>query len=99
MAIINLLEKSRLSNDLILEKVKQIQIKRKELESCKNDLKEDETQKLSFMIREIMVEIDNLKIEDVKEEKRDERFKENKKELIDSLKQEFEGMNVEIAFS
>jgi hypothetical protein len=96
MAIVELLDKSRLNNDLILEKVKKIRTKKEEAENHERNLKEDETLETSSKIKVIIVEIDNLKIENVKEEKRNERFRENKKELIELLKQELSFMNVEI---
>ena len=57
---------------------------------------EDETQELYSQIKIWVMEIDNLKIEKVKEEKRHEKIGTNKEELIDSLKQEFGRMNVEV---
>jgi hypothetical protein len=96
MAIVELLDKSRLNNDLILEKVSQIRAKKEEVESHEKELKEDGTQEISQKIKVIIVEIGNLKIENVKEEKRDERFRENKEELIGLLKRELSLMNVEI---
>ena len=47
-------------------------------------------------IKEIILEIENLKIEKEKEGKRNEKLRISKRELIDSLKQELGKMNVEI---
>lgn len=94
--IIDLLNESKLNNDLILEKLNLIRIKIKETENHEKNLKEDETKKVSSKIKEIGLEIETLKIESVKEEKRQEKLKTNKKELISSLKEEFSKMNIEI---
>ena len=94
-AIIELLNEARLSNDVILEKVNQIRAKIKETTNHEKNLK-DETQEVYFKIKEVNLEIDNLKIENVKEEKRDEKFKRSKEELIGSLREELGGMGVEL---
>lgn len=95
-AIINLLNEAKLSNNIILEKINQIQSKTQEIENNKETLKKDETQEINFMIKNILTEIDNLKIEKLKEEKREEKLKTSKEELINSLKQELNKMNVEV---
>ncbi len=94
--IIELLDEARLSNDVILEKVRQIRTKIEETENHEKNLKEDGTQEVYLRIKEISFEIDNLKIENVKEEKRDEKFRANKKELAGSLRQELDRMGVEV---
>jgi len=95
-AIIKLLNEARLNNDIILEKVKQIRAKIEETANHEKNLKEDETQKVYFKIKDVSLEIDNLKIEKVKEEKRDEKLKMSKEELISILKQELSRMNVKM---
>jgi len=94
--IIELLDEARLSNDVILEKVRQIRTKIEETENHEKNLKEDGTQEVYLRIKEVSLEIDNLKIENVKEEKRDEKFRANKKELAGSLRQELDRMGVEV---
>ena len=94
--IIELLDEAKLNNDLILENVNQIRAKIEEIENQEKDLTEDETKEVYSQIKEIGLEIDNLKIEDSKEEKRNEKFKLDKEELINSLKQELSKMNVEV---
>ncbi|GBE20437.1 MAG TPA: hypothetical protein ENG87_04725 [Candidatus Pacearchaeota archaeon] len=95
-AIIRLLDEAKLSNDLILEKLKQIRGKIEETLNHKKNLKKDETQEVYLKIKEVSLEIDNLKIEKVKEEKREEKLRANKEESITSLKQELGKMNVEV---
>jgi len=95
-AIIELLEEARLSNETILEKVKQIRAKIEETTYHEKNLKKDETQEVYLKIKEVSLEIDNLKIEEAKEEKRDEKLKTSKEELISILKQELAKLNVEV---
>ena len=96
VAIVELLDKSKLNNSLILEKVNQIRIKKEEKENHEKSLEKDEAQEVFLKIEEICFEIDNLKIEHVKEEKRNEKVELNKKDLIDLLKKELYRMNVEV---
>jgi len=94
--IIDFLDEAKLNNNVILEKVNLIRTKMEEISNYEKEIKEDETQELYPQIKEIALKTDNLKIEKVKEEKRDEKLRANKEELIDSLKQEFDKMNVEL---
>ncbi len=94
--IVELLNESKLNTDAISEKINLIKTKNEELLNYKEDVAKDETQKLYYKIKEAVTEVDNLKIEKVKEEKRNERFKANKEELVNSIKQEFGKMNVEV---
>jgi len=81
---------------VILEKVKQIRDKIEATENYKQNLKPDETQSVSLEIKDVDFEIDNLKIEKVKDEKRDEKLKISQEELINMLKQELAKFNVEV---
>jgi len=94
--IIELLEEAKLSNNVILEKVKQIRSKIEEIWNHEKNLKEDEAQEIQNKIKLVALKIDELKIEKIKEEKREEKFKISKEELIDVLKQEFGKMNIEL---
>ncbi|MCK4553087.1 hypothetical protein KAT80_02700 [Candidatus Pacearchaeota archaeon] len=95
-SIISLLNESKLNNDAIVEKIKIINSKLEEMKNHEQEIKKDETQEVYFKIKEVSIEIDNLKIEKVKEEKRHEKLKTSKEELISILKQELGRMNVEI---
>jgi len=94
--IIDFLDEAKLNNNTILEKVNLIRTKTEETSNYEREIKDDETQKLYPKIKEIALEIDNLKIEKVKEEKRHEKLKISKKELISVLKQELGKMDVEV---
>jgi len=94
--IIDFLDEAKLNNNTILEKVNLIRTKIEEISNYEREIKEDETKRLYPKIKEVIMEIGNLKIEKVKEEKRDEKLKENKKELVDLLKQELDKMNLEL---
>jgi len=94
--IIDFLDEAKLNNNVILKKVNLIRTKIEETSNYEREIKEDETQELYPKITGVVMEIGNLKIEKVKEEKRDEKIRTNKEELIDSLKQELGKMNVEV---
>ncbi len=95
-SIINLIDEIKLNNNKIAEKIKYIDSKLEEIKNHKQETKNDETQEFYFRIKEIASEIDNLKIERAKEEKRYGRLETSKEQLIDTLKQEFSKMNVDI---
>ncbi len=95
-SIISLLDEAKLNNNTILEKVNLIRAKIEETANHEKNLKEDETHEIYSKAKEVLLEIDTLKIENVKEEKRDEKLRANKEELITSLKQELSRMNIEV---
>ncbi len=94
--IIDFLDEAKLNNNVISEKVNLIRTKIEEISNYEKEIKKDETRELYPKIKEVIMEIGNLKIEKVKEEKRDEKIGINKEELITSLKQELGKMNVEV---
>ncbi len=94
--IIDLLDEAKLNNDTIMNKMERIHSKLEEIKNHEQEIKGDETQGLYNKVKESVVEVDDLRIEKVKEEKRDEKLRANKEELIDSLKQELSKMNVEV---
>jgi len=94
--IIELLDEAKLNNNIILEKINLIRIKIKETANHEKNLKKDETQELYYKIKEIGLEIDNLKIEKIREEKREEKIKTSKQELNRILEQELSKLNVEV---
>ena len=94
--ILRLINEAKLNNETKAEKVKLIRTKIEDTSNYEREIKKDEKQELYHKIKEIVLEIDNLKIERAKEEKRDEKIRTNKEELIDSLRQELGKMNVEM---
>jgi len=94
--ITDLLDEAKLNNSTISEKVNLIRNKIEEISNYEKEIKEDETQELYSRVKEIVLEIDNLKIERVKEEKRHEKLKISKEELINLLKHELGKMNIEL---
>ena len=95
-SILNLLDEAKLNKDKIKEKIININSKLKEIISHKKNLKEDLTKEIYLKIKEVNLEIEALKIENIKEEKRGERLKINKEELVNSLIQDFGKMNIEV---
>lgn len=94
--IIDLLNEAKLNNNTILEKVKQIRAKTEEISDYEKEIGGDETSELYLKIEEVISKIDNLKIKKAKEEKRHEKLRANKEDVINSLKQELDKMNVEV---
>ena len=94
--IIELLDKSKLNKDTISKKVDLIRNKLEETTNYEKGVSADETRELSSQLKWIMLEIDNLKMERAKEEKRGEKSKVGKAELMDSLKQELNKADVEL---
>ena len=94
--IVAFLNEAKLNNNAILEKVNLIRSKIQNNLNYEKSIKENETLELYPKLKKITFEIDNLKIEKVKEEKRYEKLKAKKEELINSLKKEFDKMNVRI---
>jgi len=95
-AIIELLDEAQLNNNIILEKINQIKTKMQETANHEQNLQKDETQETYLKIKEINLEIDNLKIEEFKENKREEKLKANQQELMSVLKKELGKINVEV---
>jgi len=94
--IMDLLDEAKLSTNEILEKINLIRAKIEETSNYRKEIKKDEIQELYYKIKETITEAGGLKIEKVKEEKRNEKLRENKIELINLLKQELSKMNVEL---
>ncbi|MBU4069484.1 MAG: hypothetical protein KJ646_00710 [Nanoarchaeota archaeon] len=95
-AIIELLDEAQLNNNIILEKINQIKTKMQETANHEQNLQKDETHETYLKIKEINLEIDNLKIEEFKENKREEKLKANQQELMSVLKKELGKINVEV---
>ena len=95
-SVVSLLDEAKLNNDAIAEKIKKISSKLEETKNNEQEIKKDETQEIYLKIKDVSLEIDNLKIEKVKEEKRDEKLKISKEELISILKQELGKMDVAV---
>ncbi|MBL7059329.1 hypothetical protein ISS08_02655 [Candidatus Pacearchaeota archaeon] len=94
--ILDLLEESKLNNDLILEKINLVKNKKEEISNLEKELEEDLTKKLHLKLKEILIKIDDFKEDLNREQKRNEKSKENRVELISSLKEELKKMGVEI---
>lgn len=96
-SIMDLLDEAKLSSNKILEKVDLIKNKIKETEDYEQEIKKDKTQELYSKIKETALEIDNIKIEKAKNEKRNGKLKTSKEELMSILKKELGGMGVDVA--
>lgn len=95
-SIMGLLDEAKLSNDKILEKLNLVREKIEEIGNYKKGVSKDEYQEISFKMKEVSLEIDNLKIEKFKEEKRSEKLKVSKEEVTDLLMEEVRELGVEI---
>lgn len=94
--IIDFLEESKLNNNTISEKVNLIRAKVEEVLNYEKGMGRDETLEIGSQVKVVVLEIDNFKIEKVKEERRGKKIEANKEELIGSLKEELGKMNVEV---
>lgn len=95
-SILSLLDEAKLNNETTSEKVSLIRTKLEKISTYEREIKKDETKDLHPKIKEVKLEIDGLKIERVKEEKRREKLKISREELVGSLKQELGKVNVEV---
>lgn len=89
--ILSLLDESKLNNDIISAKIKQINNKKRII---KNTEFKNEIECLLSTINKIKLEIDNLNDEKSKEMKKYEKLKLNKEGIITSLKLELKKLNV-----
>ena len=94
--IISLLDEANLKNEEIIKKMEKVHSKMEEIKNHEQEIKKDETWELHSKIKEIESEIDNLKTERDRDEKRHEKLKTSKEELISILKKELGKMNVEV---
>ena len=95
--ILSLIDEAKLNNGTISAKIKQINDKKEEIIKNKATIKKDETEDLLAGIKKIKLKIENLNNEKEKELKRCERFKLNRKNIINSIKQELIKINVIIS--
>jgi hypothetical protein len=95
--IVDLLDEAKLNNDIISGKVSQIRIKKDKIVKMHGEIGKDETKKLSLQIDEEVLRINNLNEEKVKEEKRGEKLRGSREEMIIEMKDELGKMNVEFS--
>lgn len=95
-SILDLLNESKLNNEVISEKIKQINNKKEEIIKNKQEIKKDETEELYSKITNMVIEIGNLMNQKTREEKRYTKLKASKEDIIKELKEEFKKMNVEL---
>ncbi len=94
--ILNLLSESKLNNEVISEKIKQINNKKQEIIKKKQEIKKDETEELYFKITNIVLEIGNLMNQKTREERRYTKLKASKEDITKEIKEEFKKKNVEL---
>ena len=94
--ILSLLDESKLNNDVITSKIKDINDKKEKIIKNKETIMGDEIQELSAKIQKARIEIEKLNVEKVKDTKRCEKIKISKVEIINSIKQELAKVDVEM---
>ena len=94
--IIKLLDGAKLKNNAILEKIKKIRNIIKEITVEKKEVKKDEAKLILSQIEKNNFEIENIKEDIIKFEKRIEKSRNNNKEIIDLLKKELEKLDIEL---
>lgn len=96
VAILGLLDEAKLNNEIILNKIKQINEKRERITRNKSTIIKDETKDSLAETARIKLNIENLTHEKNKEIKKSERFKVNREVLIKSIKEELSKLNVKL---
>lgn len=96
--LLNLLNESKLNNEKIYDKIKQIQDEEQEIELGKREIKEDKTKNIYIEIERIKEEIKNLTNEKEWAEKKKEKLKTNKEENFNTIKKELESMNLDLEY-
>lgn len=94
--ILNLLNGSKLNNDLINLKIGNINDKKKEIAKNKEEIKEDKTLGLLKKIDTLKTETEQLETEKLKDLKRCEKTRTNKEEAISSVRVELSKRDIEV---
>ena len=94
--ILRLLDESKLNNDVISSKIKDINDKKEKIIKNKETIRKDEIQDLLAKMQKARIEIEKLNVEKVKDAKRCEKIKISKVEIINSIKQELAKVDVEM---
>jgi len=94
--ILGLINETNLNQEKILEKINQINEIQKEIDVYRNEIPDNPLLSLEKDKEGLILEIENLNKEIIYEEKKQERVKETKEEIINSIKQEFEKIKVTI---
>ncbi len=95
-SILRLLNEAKLNNETISKKISQINDNEKETARNKQEIKKDETGELHSEIAKTILEIGNLRNEKEREEKRREKLKVRKGELVEEVKRDLKGLEGEI---
>jgi hypothetical protein len=92
----DLLNESKLNNNNVSEKMKNIQDKKKAIAENQSKIKKDNVEELYSQTTKIILDIGTLKNENIRQSKRQENLRLMKKELIESVKEKVEDLGVEI---
>ena len=95
--ILSLLNESKLNNEIITSKITRINNKKEEIAKNKEIIKEDETSNLLDKIGISKTEVEKLNVEKIKDQKRSEKLKTNREEIINSLREELLKISVEVS--
>jgi len=95
-SIVGLLDESKLKNDVISEKIKQIKDRREEIAKEKQEIKKDDLEELYSATTKIILDIGNFNNEKERDEKRREKLKVRKEELVEDVKGDVGGMGGEV---
>jgi len=95
-AILNLLEDSKLKNEKISERIAEIHGTQEKIMIDRLEIKPDTTEDLYVQTTKILLDIGNLKNEKSREEKRVEKIKASKEELLGNLVDDFKKVDIEL---
>ena len=94
--IIGLLNESKLNNETISEKIRQINNKKEEMIKLRQEIKKDETEELYSETKKMILEINDLNDKKAREEKRYTKLKENKENVVKEIKDKIKEMGIEV---
>lgn len=94
--LFNLLNESKLNNENISYKLRQIQEKEQEIISKRNEIKKDETQSLASELDKANEELRDLTVEKRWAEKKKEKLKVNQSEILKIIKEELGFIGVDL---
>lgn len=94
--IIDLLKTSKLNNEIIEEKIREIRDKKKEIEKLRKVVRKDSVENLISELENIKFEKEDLAIQKEQKEKRIEKLEQNKEEFEKEIKDKMKEINVNV---
>ena len=97
-AITDFLDEAKLKNEKIAEAINNVNSKLDDIKNKEKEIKKDETLELMEKIKQAESYVLAVKFDKSKEDKREEKLKEKKEEVMDFIEKEFEKLGFELSF-